>query len=414
MAFLDRQRAERLMRESGLDALVLFGPENFTYAVGAPPGVAAMWRRAGAAIAIVPIDARARTVAVVGDLVGQAVRTAAPDVDVREHRLWVDTVDVTGLSAERHATREILAKAYRRQNGGSDVFLPRPQTFDLVAVLRQLEDILGESGLSHGRIGVDLEFLPAADHAELTRLLPGVDWVDGSAVVRRLRAIKSAGEIALLRRASAYAEAGLVAMRDGIARGQSRKDLSRRWREAAAAAAHGADDLTGVWDFIAVGRDPWGRDGVVADHAVIKADVGTIVGGYSSDGARTFVVGEPDPLARDVYAVLADAFAAGIDAIRPGALLRDVYAATAAVFRRALPGYGRGHFGHGVGASVGSEEWPFISAESDVTIEPGMVLAFETPFYGNGIGALMIEDQLLVTDAGIEVMNTLPRELVRL
>ncbi len=84
------------------------------------------------------------------------------------------------------------------------------------------------------------------------------------------------------------------------------------------------------------------------------------------------------------------------------------------MIQRAFPGYQRGHFGHSVGASVGSEEWPFISAGSDIVIEPGMVLAFETPFYGNGVGALMIEDQMLVTETGVEVMNTLPRALVRI
>jgi Xaa-Pro aminopeptidase len=169
-----------------------------------------------------------------------------------------------------------------------------------------------------------------------------------------------------------------------------------------------------MWDFVSVGPDPWGGDGVVMPGAIIKADVGTVIGGYSSDGARTFVFGKPDPMAEAVYNVLAEAFAAGLATLRPGALLSDVYAATASVIRRSLPDYQRGHFGHSVGASVGSEEWPFIAADSHIPIEPGMVLAFETPFYGNGIGALMIEDQVLVTETGIEVMNTLPRDLVRI
>ena len=50
--FLDRQRAEALMRAAGIDALVVLQPENFSYATGATPGVAALWRRAGAAIAL--------------------------------------------------------------------------------------------------------------------------------------------------------------------------------------------------------------------------------------------------------------------------------------------------------------------------------------------------------------------------
>ena len=73
--------------------------------------------------------------------------------------------------------------------------------------------------------------------------------------------------------------------------------------------------------------------------------------------------------------------------------------------------YFRGHFGHSVGGGVGIEEWPFFSADSAELIEPGMVVALEAPFYAQGLGALMIEDQFLVTPDGVEPMNSLPRGL---
>jgi Xaa-Pro aminopeptidase len=61
---------------------------------------------------------------------------------------------------------------------------------------------------------------------------------------------------------------------------------------------------------------------------------------------------------------------------------------------------------------LGSEEWPFISADSNVPIEPGMVLAFECPWYINGLGGLIIENQILITEKGPEVMNSLPIDLI--
>jgi len=73
--------------------------------------------------------------------------------------------------------------------------------------------------------------------------------------------------------------------------------------------------------------------------------------------------------------------------------------------------YCRGHFGHAVGGSVGIEEWPFFSADNQEVIEADMVVALEAPFYGQGLGALMIEDQFLVTANGAECMNRLPRGL---
>ncbi len=115
MSHLDRQRAARLMRESDVDALVLFQPENFAYATGAAPGVAAMWRRAGGAVAIVPSNA-ARVVAIVGDLNATAVAHQSPDLNVRSHRLWVDTVDVTNVARDGRSAAAIVADAYARQS----------------------------------------------------------------------------------------------------------------------------------------------------------------------------------------------------------------------------------------------------------------------------------------------------------
>ena len=87
---------------------------------------------------------------------------------------------------------------------------------------------------------------------------------------------------------------------------------------------------------------------------------------------------------------------------------------TEAMGRAGFPGYTRGHFGHGLGAGLGSEEWPFLSRQSDVIIEPGMVLAFETPWYVDGAGGMIIENQLLITADGHEIMNRLPSGLVSL
>ena len=99
--------------------------------------------------------------------------------------------------------------------------------------------------------------------------------------------------------------------------------------------------------------------------------------------------------------------------LKPGVPLKDVYLATAtAMWDQGYQTYGRGHFGHGVGASIWSEEWPFIASQSDAILEPDMVLAFETPWYIDGLGGFIIEDQVLITEAGTDVMGPSPRELI--
>jgi Xaa-Pro aminopeptidase len=404
MSDIDRKHSQRLMQEAGLDALVVFQPEAFRYAIGVPAGVATMWGRAGAAIALVPADPEARLAAVASDHAAGSIRQAAPEVDLRTHRIWIDMVDLSGVGSI-----EEINGAY--QSGGAAG--PRPETFDRSTSFNLLGDLVKERGLQRGRIGVDLEFIPAADFEALKQVLPDVFWCDGSTMLRRLRAVKTAREITRLRLAATAAEAGLLSMAAVVKPGASLSELSQAWKDGAQAAAlEGAFALSGQWEYISVGPNLSNMNATVSPGALIKADVGTLVDGYSSDGARTYSYGLVSPLAADIYKALENAFAAGLDHIRPGNTFKAVHAAMLASMRKdGFQEYDRGHFGHSVGGGVGIEEWPFFSANSTEIIQPNMVVALEAPFYGQGLGALMIEDQFLVTGNGVECMNTLPRTL---
>lgn len=410
MSNVDRGRAARLMASAGLDALVLTQPEAFAWATGATPGVAAMWRRAGAAIAVIPADPGRPVAAVASDLFAPAVRAADPAIVVRTHPIWVDAVDLDDGAAAGAPTGERLARAYAAT--GHPPGFVRPTTFDLRTAFARLDEALSAADVR--RAGVDLDFLPVADHRVLCDALPRIDWRDGSDVARRLRMVKAPGEIERLRAACRLAEAGLEALVAAVHEGAERADLAAAWREGATAAARAEPHLplTGAWEYVSVGPDPWSGHGTVRPGALIKADVGCLVGGYTSDGARTFCWGPPERAAADVFAALRAGFDVGLPMFRPGVRLADIHAAVLSTVRAAgVPGYGRGHFGHGLGSGPGSEEWPFVAGDADVTLEPGMVMAFETPFYARGLGALMIEDMILVGPGGPEVLSTLPREL---
>ncbi len=410
MTDIDRHRAERLMQEVGIDALALFQPEAFRYAVGVSAGVATMWGRAGAAIALVPADPASRIAAIASDHAEDQIRRAAPAVDLLSHRIWIDRVDLSALSID--AEPDAVNAAYRSQG----LCGPRPETFDRVAGFSLLGEALQARGLARGRIGVDLEFMPAIDFEHLKRALPEARFVDGSEVLRRLRAVKSSREIECLRRAARAAEGGLLRMADAVRAGVSVGDLSAAWKAGALESARvGGFTLSGHWDFLSVGPDLSDMRAVVSEGALIKADVGTLVDGYSSDGARTFSFGKASPLALRIFDALEQAFEAGLERLRPGNTFASVHHAMMTAMRSAgFDEYARGHFGHSVGAGVGIEEWPFFSAESTEIIRPNMVVALEAPFYAQGLGALMIEDQFLITQRGAEPMNTLPRGLLDL
>jgi Xaa-Pro aminopeptidase len=381
------------MQEQGLDALVLSQPESISYATGAFPGVATYWRRAGAAFVVVPADAEAPLTAIVGDLQAKAFAAQSGIADMRSHRIWVETAPRTDAPKRK----------------------PRPAQYDLSAVLDLLYGTLADHGLARGRMGLELGFIPVADFAAF-QALP-VSWSDCTRLVERLRAVKAAGEIEYLRRAAQYAATGLSQLIDSISFGMTASAMSEIWRDAAIAEAmrRGHAEPGSSWSYIAVAGDGFTPGGPVRDGDLIKIDVGCVVSGYSSDGGRTAVFGAPAPEAVRIYDALRRAFDKGFALLKPGAQLADIYAATAnSMWDQGFETYNRGHFGHGVGASIWSEEWPFISATSDAVLEPGMVMAFETPWYIDGLGGFIIEDQVLITETGCEVMAPLPRELIQI
>ena len=407
MAHLDRTRAAALMQAQGIDALILLSPESFRHATGAAPGVGTMWRRAGAVAVLVPADPALPETAVVSDLFAPAFRAVSHVADVRISPLWVESATLPPGARDLPPEQALAAAA-----AGRDPAFLRPTTFDPAVCWRHLAQALDDRGLTGGRIGVELSAISAADWPPLAEALAPARLVDGSALAARLKMVKSAAEIALLRQAVELAEQGIMAVRDAIRPGVRRDDLAAAW-SAAVAAGRGDRPLTGAWEYISVGADPWGGNAAAAPGDIVKVDVGCLMGGYTSDSGRTFVLGDAPPLARHVHAALMAGFRAGMAVLGPGAPLSDVHRATQAAIRAAgLPGFTRGHYGHGLGASLGSEEWPFIAADSDVVAEPGMVLAFECPFYLTGLGGFIVEDQVLITATGAEPMNRLPHALV--
>jgi Xaa-Pro aminopeptidase len=412
-AYLDRARASRLMAGAGIDALVVLQPENFQYATGATPGVAALFRRAGAAVALVPADPSLAPAAVVSDLFEAAFRAASDIRDVRTHPLWVESLDVTAQLPSNRPAAALIRDAHAA--AGRAPGFKRPATFEFGNAIAHLRDALAERGLLAARLGIELDFLPVNDGATLKAALPEATWVDSSPVIARLRAIKTPREIALLRGGAEIAEAGIRHMLGTLREGQTREEIAEAWFAGIRAEARrrGVTTMKQAWEYVSVGPDPWGSGARLRVGDVVKVDVGCVLSGYSSDSGRTFAFGRANQHQREIHGALLSAFRAGSARLRPGHTLADVHRAAIAAMRAAgFADYDRGHFGHGVGQNVFSEEWPFIAADADLMLEPGMVLAFETPYYVTGIGGFIIEDQMLVTDGGAESMNTLPHELV--
>ncbi|MCA9149960.1 MAG: aminopeptidase P family protein [Planctomycetales bacterium] len=264
-----------------------------------------------------------------------------------------------------------------------------------------------------GRIACEGDSMSIAQFAALTDNLPDVSLEPAPvAFVEQLREIKDRDEIAEIRRAVSYAQRAFM-----VIRAQWRQSQTERL--VAAEIEHQIRLFGGEGcsfpPIVAVGERaalPHARATDVeigaADFTLI--DWGAVAGGYASDLTRVLVTGRISPKLERVYGVVLTAQQRAIEAIRPGVTMSDVDA----VARTFIADAGLGkHFGHGLGHGIGLEihEAPRLSVGSQRKLEPGMVVTVEPGVYLPGWGGVRIEDDVLVTTTGFEVLSDLPREL---
>lgn len=226
------------------------------------------------------------------------------------------------------------------------------------------------------------------------------------------RAVKQPGEIAAIRKAlaiqqQAYRET-LEFVTPGMTEAEVAAYLEYRMR------ALGADGPS-FPTIVAAGGNaalPHAVPGraKIRQGGIVLIDWGAKWGGYCSDLTRVVAMGEMPAAMREVYRVVLDAQLAAIDAIKPGAKLKDIDA----VARRVITGAGYGkRFGHSLGHGIGLDihEHPTLAQRSDGELEPGQVVTVEPGVYLPGVGGVRIEDDVLVTARGGEVLSDLPKSL---
>ncbi len=231
--------------------------------------------------------------------------------------------------------------------------------------------------------------------------------------VSRLRMVKDAAEIAVMRRAAALTDEALAAVMGRGLVGRREADvawdlLSEYHRLGADGEAFPAIVAAGAHGALAHAI-PGER--VIAAGELVVIDTGARLDGYCSDITRTFAAGEPADELRRVYDVVLAAQLAGLAAVRDGAHGRaDVDAAARAVIEAA--GYGE-KFGHGTGHGVGLDvhEAPGLGRTRGDPLAAGMVCTVEPGIYIEGLVGVRIEDTVLVTESGCERLTTFPKEL---
>ena len=264
------------------------------------------------------------------------------------------------------------------------------------------------------RIGFDDGDLTVRQHMRLRELMPErVELVSAGGLVERLRAVKESEEIERIRTAAAAADAALTqVLSDGLT-GRTELAVAAALEQAMRAKGAQRPSFDSIVAAGAHGALPHAspRDVVIGSGELVVIDWGAEVAGYCSDCTRTIAAGEPSPRAREIYELVLSAQLAGLEAIRAGADGRAVDAAARSVIEAAGEGE---NFGHGLGHGVGVEihERPRLSTRSDDQLVRGNVVTVEPGVYLAGELGVRIEDLVVVTESGCEILTSLDKALL--
>lgn len=358
---MDREIIARLKRrivDAGLDAIVAISPENVTYVSGfvVPSQSLMRWRHAAV---IVTADGRISMVA----------------------------IDMEATTVKAHAGIDDL-RIYRE-------FSDEP--------MDKLADALKDLKLDRGKVGIELEFLPAKDFATLQKNVPGVRWIAGDAIFNKARQIKTPNELDLLRSLSKLTDRALGDALTSAKVGMSEMELAGTLLTSLFGG--GAESYKLM--IIASGERSQFPNVGPTDRKLQKGDIirMEIFGqknGYLTGVCRTAVVGDATPEQYKIWSNLIECKYLVLDLIKPGASCPEIY-------RKFLQKFSELGFepisfvAHGIGLHLHEE--PYMGRYGNEIVEAGMVGAFEPLVYIPGRFGMQNKDMFCVTESGCELLS---------
>jgi Xaa-Pro aminopeptidase len=263
------------------------------------------------------------------------------------------------------------------------------------------------------KLGFEDDYFTYRQYMQMKEKMKGTEPVPLGEELNLLRAVKDREEMEIMRTAAIISEKALDHVLPMIRPGVTEREISKELEVFMIRAG-----CTGpAFDFIvASGWRSAMPHGVAADKRIEHGDFVTIdfggkYEGYCSDMTRTFVVGRCSTRQREVYETVLAAQHASLEQIRARLRGCDADSTARSVIEKA--GYGE-YFGHGLGHGVGLEvhEAPVLGPRSEAVLEPGMAVTVEPGIYIEGFGGVRIEDLVIVTDDGVENLNSFPKELM--
>ena len=373
------KKLQAAMEEENIDVLLLTRPESIRYATGVTSAFMYLNIPIGNVIGIVPRTGKAAVV--MSEFEGNAAKLDSPEIEILGYPIFVYIADF--------------------DNGGR-VKDSQPNTdkaFKMAAEF--IKERLGEVR----KIGVERPMFPY-DRMLFMQEQFGTETVcDCTQLLREVTKFKTPWEIEVLRKNAQASERAMSYVAKHTELGMDEQDILLLMNQGLVNEGKGFCS-TRQCNVVGEQFSP-----IYLPHTSYKLKEGDTVrldGGinsnsYSSDISRTYFVGRKvkDERAR-IWNILHDTFEKVFKIIGPGVRICDIFREAEENVKTVIPEYHRGHFGHSVGCYVWWEEYPTISRNDTATLEPGMVMNLEIPYYSSFNNSYNFEDTFLVTENGID------------
>ena len=381
-------RIKELLREKGLDGAIVSSPENFHYVTGFGGHQHTVSRQPGFTLAVMRADDKVPTHLTTMDFEAATFRIKAAGLNfvVDPYDTWV------GL------------KTWDEIANGAVV----PDKTAMESSMDKLIQFMKACDLANKKVGIELDYLPVPYYKSLTEKFPEAEFVDISDLFVYARSVKQPDEIEMFRKLCRIADHGFTEVSKIAKIGVSERELVQCFREDVIKSGFCAPSS---WSMFSTGpssaRLTLPGDGVVKDGDVVKFDAGVNAefDFYTTDTSRAWIIGNGDPALLKLKDRLYEGQRRMIAAAKPGLPINELYHTAYDYVKEMFPCYRRGHQGHSISMGPATAEAPYINASETRPLEAGMILAMEVPCYIDGVNGFNIEDMVLITEDGGEVLT---------
>ena len=381
-------RIKELLREKGLDGAIVSSPENFHYVTGFGGHQHTVSRQPGFTLAVMLADDKVPTHLTTMDFEAATFRIKAAGLNfvVDPYDTWV------GL------------KTWDEIANGAVV----PDKTAMESSMDKLIQFMKACDLANKKVGIELDYLPVPYYKSLTEKFPEAEFVDISDLFVYARSVKQPDEIEMFRKLCRIADHGFTEVSKIAKIGVSERELVQCFREDVIKSGFCAPSS---WSMFSTGpssaRLTLPGDGVVKDGDVVKFDAGVNAefDFYTTDTSRAWIIGNGDPALLKLKDRLYEGQRRMIAAAKPGLPINELYHTAYDYVKEMFPCYRRGHQGHSISMGPATAEAPYINASETRPLEAGMILAMEVPCYIDGVNGFNIEDMVLITEDGCEVLT---------